>query len=168
MQLQVVYTEAFELPWLFRRKVLDSTPSKRATTWFWCICWRQQKLIISQRNIAATRVWLELVAPAIYIIVIFILLIGLRVWDDWLESGRTNLCRTCHCARVFFGVTSRSRSFFLVISKLVWSPCPAERGRVFLQAQEPDTLAAEGNLVSSNWASPNGLADSLGLEKLEL
>ena len=35
---------------------------------------------------------------------IFILLIGLQVWDNWLEPGGTNPCRTCHCLKVFFGI----------------------------------------------------------------
>ena len=40
-------------------------------------------------------------------------------------------------------------------------------GKVFLQEQEPAAIAERG-LALSNWASPNGLADPLGLEQLEL
>ena len=56
------------------------------------------------KNMDANEVWLEQVAPAVCIEVIFTLLDGLRVRDDWLESGRTNLCRTCHRPKVFLGV----------------------------------------------------------------
>ena len=56
------------------------------------------------KNMDANGIWLEQVAPAVYIEVIFTLLDGLWVWDDWLESGRINLCRTCHRPKVFLGV----------------------------------------------------------------
>ena len=39
-------------------------------------------------------------------------------------------------------------------------------GKVFLQGQEPNTIVKQC-LVLSNWASPNELADQLGLEQLE-
>ena len=42
------------------------------------------------------------------------------------------------------------------------------RGEAFLQEQEPGAIAAERNLVLSNSASLSGLADLLGMEKLEL
>ena len=32
------------------------------------------------------------------------LLIGLRIRDDWLEPGGTNLYRTCHRPKVFLDV----------------------------------------------------------------
>ena len=46
-------------------------------------------------------------------------------------------------------------------SKLLY---PAERGGPFLQEWDSHAIAVE----QSNWASSNGLADLLGLEKLEL
>ena len=36
------------------------------------------------------------------------LLGGLRVWDDWLEPGGMNPCRTCHRPKVFLGALGRS------------------------------------------------------------
>ena len=50
----------------------------------------------------------EQAAPAVCIKVIFTLLVGLQVWDDWLESGGTNPCRTCHRPKVFLGVLGGS------------------------------------------------------------
>ena len=41
-------------------------------------------------------------------------------------------------------------------------------GGAFLIEQKPIAITAERSLVLSNWASPNGLADLLGLEQLEL
>ena len=60
------------------------------------------------KNMDANGVWLEQIAPAICIKVIFILLVSLRVWDNWLESERTNLCRTCHHPKVFFVILDGS------------------------------------------------------------
>ena len=37
------------------------------------------------------------------------LLIGLRVWDDWLKPRGTNPCRTCHRPKVFLGLLGGSR-----------------------------------------------------------
>ena len=55
------------------------------------------------------------------------------------------------------------------VSKSIWIALPKrERGRAFLRKQEPGAIFAERSLVSSKWASPNGLADPLGMEKLEL
>ena len=36
------------------------------------------------------------------------LLVGLRVWDDWLEPEGSNPCITCHCPKVFFDTLSGS------------------------------------------------------------
>ena len=47
------------------------------------------------------------------------LLGGLRVRDDGLEPGGTNLCRTCHCLKVFLGVLGGSQSSFFGVSKLI-------------------------------------------------
>ena len=46
--------------------------------------------------------------PAICIKVIFILLVGLQVRDDWLEPRGTNLCRTCHRPKLFLGLLGGS------------------------------------------------------------
>ena len=35
MQLQMVYTEAFESPRFFQKKALNSTQDEGATTWLW-------------------------------------------------------------------------------------------------------------------------------------
>ena len=40
--------------------------------------------------------------------VIFILPVGLRVRDNWLEPGGINPCRTCHCPKAFLGVPDGS------------------------------------------------------------
>ena len=99
MRLQVVYTEAIESPRFFQRKASNSTQGKRSSTaWFRRLCWCQQKLILPRRNEAANGVRLVPKAPAVRIEVIITLheglLEGLRVWDDWLEPGRTTLRRT--------------------------------------------------------------------------
>ena len=31
-------------------------------------------------------------------------LVSLQVWDNWLEPGKMNSYRTCHCLKVFFGI----------------------------------------------------------------
>ena len=33
---------------------------------------------------------------------------GLRVWDEWLQPGGTNPCRTCHRLKVFLSVPGGS------------------------------------------------------------
>ena len=40
--------------------------------------------------------------------IVLALVSGLRVWDNWLEPGGTNSCRTCHRLKVFFGVPDGS------------------------------------------------------------
>ena len=65
---------------------------------------------LNTKNMDVNGVWLEQVTPAVYIEVIFTFLVGLRIWDDWLESGGTNPCRTCHRPKVFFGVPDGSCS----------------------------------------------------------
>ena len=50
----------------------------------------------------------EQTAPAVCIEVIFILLVGLRVWDDWLEPRGTNPYRICHRSKVLLGIPDRS------------------------------------------------------------
>ena len=68
----------------------------------------------------------EQAAPAVYIKVIFALLVGLRVWDDWLESEGTNLCRTCHRPKVFLGVPGRSCGAWYRLTELLqtgWLTC---------------------------------------------
>ena len=65
---------------------------------------------LGTKNMDVNGVWLEQVAPAVYIEVIFTLFVGLRVRDDWLESGGTNLCKTCHRPKVFLGVPDGSCS----------------------------------------------------------
>ena len=85
----------------------------------------------------------------------------------------------CHCLNVFLGVLGgswgRNRT-----SRIAW--CKFPYSEEFLRASrllylnesvagqelEPGAIAVERNLVSSNWVSPNGLADLLGLELLEL
>ena len=42
--------------------------------------------------------------------IVLALVSGLRVWDDWLEPGGINPCRTCHCLKVFLGVYDGSSS----------------------------------------------------------
>ena len=46
------------------------------------------------KNMDANGVWLEQIASVVYIKVIFTLLVGLQVRDDWLQSRGTSLCRT--------------------------------------------------------------------------
>ena len=91
-------------------KVLNLTQDKGTifSAWFRCLYWYQQKLILPRRNKVANGVWLEQIAPAVYIEVIFTLLVGLRFRDDWLEPGRTNPCRTWYCPKVFLGVLGGS------------------------------------------------------------
>ena len=60
------------------------------------------------KNMDANEVWLEQVAPAVCIEVIFTLLVGLRVRDDWLEPGEKNPCRICYHSKVFFGILDGS------------------------------------------------------------
>ena len=89
---------------------MNSTQDKGAilSAWFRRLYWYQRKLILPRRNKVANGVWLEQIAPAVYIKVIFTLLVGLRFRDNWLEPGRSNPCRTCHCPKVFLGVLGRS------------------------------------------------------------
>ena len=105
-----MYTETLESPRLFWRKALNSTQDKEAIflVWFRRLYWYQRKLILPQRNKVANGVWLKQVAPAVYIKVIFILLVGLRFRDDWLEPRGTNPCKTCYCPKVFLGVRGGS------------------------------------------------------------
>ena len=65
---------------------------------------------LDMKNMDVNGVWLEQVAPAVYIKVIFTLLVGLWVRDDWLESRGTNPYRTCHCLKIFLGVPDGSCS----------------------------------------------------------
>ena len=109
MQLQVVYAEALDSPRLSQKKALNSTQDKEVSVvWFQRLCLCQRKLILPQRIWMRTGYGWSQVALAVYIKVIFTLLVGLRVQDDWLESGKTNLCRTCHCLKVFLGVLGGS------------------------------------------------------------
>ena len=79
MRLQVVYTETLESPRLVWRETLNSTHCKRfSTTWFFQrLCWCKED--------KAVRVQLKPVALMVYIDVNLKLLVGLQVWDDWLE-----------------------------------------------------------------------------------
>ena len=45
---------------------------------------------------------------------------------------------------------------------------PIVLDRIFLWERKPCAISAERSLLFFNWASPNGLADLLGLEQLEL
>ena len=60
-------------------------------------------------------------------------------------------------ARVPLGITGYSGSLG-----------PTVLGGTFLREREPGAISVEWSLLLSNWASPNGLADPLSLEKLEL
>ena len=70
----------------------------------------QQKLILLRKNKAANGVWLEQVAPAVYIKVIFTLLVGLRVRNDWLEPEGKIHAEHCHRPKVFLGTPGGSYS----------------------------------------------------------
>ena len=152
-------------PWVtptLSKESLDSTPGKGSlTAWFRRLCWRQRKLILPRRNKVANGVWLEQVAPAVCIEVIFTLLVGLRVWDDWLEPGGTNPCRTCHRLKVFLGILGGNwggnwtsciarcgSPLFGGVPKSIWIAVPKrERGGAFLREQEPDAIAAKFGIV---------------------
>ena len=163
MRLQVVYTEALESPRLFRRKTLNSTQGKGTTpsAWFfWQLCWCQQKLILPQRNKAANGVRLVPKAPVVltwslHFLRAFLVACGFGTTGFSLEE---QICIARCGSPLFRGVP-----------KSIWIAVPKrERGGAFLREQEPGAIAAERSLVLSNWASPNGLADPLGLEQLEL
>ena len=106
-QLQMIYTKIFKLPRVFQRKALNSTQSKGTLAiWFFqCLNWCQQKLILSQKNKFANEIWLEQVAPAVYLEMIFTFLVGLRVWDDWFEPEGKNLCKTLLLSEVLLWYT---------------------------------------------------------------
>ena len=101
-------------PWLFQtlsKESLEINPRQRS---FGCLVPTlvlvSTKVDPTTKNMNANGIWLEQIAPAICIKVIFTLFVSLRVQDDWLESGRTNLCRTCHCPKVFLGISDGSCS----------------------------------------------------------
>ena len=88
---------------------MNSTQDKGASVaWFRRLCLCQQKLILPQKIWMQTGYGWSQIAPAVCIEVVFTLLVGLRVRDNWLESGRTNPCRTYHHLKVFFGVPGGS------------------------------------------------------------
>ena len=69
------------------KESMNSIQSKRASVvWFWRLCWYKED--------KAVKVWLKPVVLGICIDIILKLLVGLWVWDDWFQLGRTNLCRT--------------------------------------------------------------------------
>ena len=108
---------------------------------------------------------LEPVAPAVCTEVIFTLLVGLRVWDDWFELGGTNSCRTLSLSKGLPGSTwwepgqeiwdwNIRRSYIALAREslvqyfpsLSRSPYPTERGE-FLQGR--GTIVAEfGNVLT--------------------
>ena len=85
----------------FPKKSLNSTQGKWAlAAWFWHLCWCKEDKAVTVR--------LKPVALTICIEIIFTLLVGPRVWDNWLEPGGTNLCRTCYHLKVFLSVPDKS------------------------------------------------------------
>ena len=158
----------------FPKEKLNSTLGKEASAaWFWRLCWCKEGKAVTVR--------LKPVALTVCIKVILKLLVGLRVWDDWLQLGGTSLCRTlslflgtlgggcgkdwtpciaCGWGLLFGGVL---KSIWISVPDWTWRDISA-RARAWCHR----SIAAEWGLVSLNWASPNGLADLLGLELLEL
>ena len=86
---------------------------------------------------------------------------GLRIWSNWLQPKGTNLCRIA-----FFGTG---------VPYLEESPRASESlyqnesvvGR-FCKSKSLVPLLQSGVWKRFNWVSPNGLANLLGIEKLEL
>ena len=84
---------------------------------------------------------------------------GLQIWSNWFQPGGTNLCRTAlFGAGVPYSKESPRASKLLFQNESV--------SRRFCESKSLVPLLR--SLVLSNWASPNGLVDPLGLEKLEL
>ena len=155
----MVYTEALESPRLFRKRNLELIPRKGS---FSCL--------VPTLMLAPTKADPQIPRGP------FRWAVGL---EQLASAWRTNPCRTLS---LFFGVLGGSwgedwtsciawcgSPLFGGVPMSIWIAVPKrEHGGAFLREWEPGAIAAERSLVSSNWASPNGLANPLGMEKLEL
>ena len=100
MQLQVVYTEALGSPRLLCKKALNLTHGKLATP-----------LAIKKQSYKRSAVRAR---DAGSMKIIFALLGGLRVWDNWLELRGINPYKTCCRPKVFLGI------FDVVVRSLIY------------------------------------------------
>ena len=129
--------EALESPRLFRRKTLNSTEGKRATS----LATKKQSC---KRGAVGA-------CGAGGIKIILALLGGLRVWDGWLQLGEQILAELCHHSSVYSaeagmrtGTHASLGVRFFIVPKSIWITLP---GGVFSREQEPIAIAARLDIV---------------------
>ena len=115
---------------------------------FGCLALLTLILVPTKRNKAANRVRLKLVARMVctqVILTLFKGLIGsLRVWDNWLQLGWTNPCKTLSLFERFSHVyLAEAGVLFLGSSSSSLLLCPTKRDEAFLWKQRCDAIAAK-------------------------
>ena len=163
MRVQVVYMQVLEPSKLFRRKTLNSTKVKELQLPSFDICvganksWsyhKKTKLQIRYDWCQWYRwYWNDSRSS-------WALLVGLRVWDEWLEPEGKNLCRKLSSSKslrrytwrkLWWGLNLMYRVWgplFEEVPKGIWIPMPKrKRGKAFLQEQEPSVITTEFKIV---------------------